>query len=91
MSLSPKRATLLLLVALLFVRVAPVRSAQTEEALSPEFLEYLGTVEASGIKGLENLSMEEIYQVVKKALLGKQKKNEDPAKKESEHGDAPKN
>ncbi|WP_183363439.1 hypothetical protein [Geomonas limicola] len=68
------------------------RARGAEEPLSPEFLEYLGTVESGGIKDIDNLSLEEFVQFLKSALkkaVG-QKKDDQGKEKGNEHADAPK-
>jgi hypothetical protein len=65
-----------------------------EEALAPEFLDYLGAVEASGLKGGEGLTLEEVAQMLNKFFQGRpetRKKDEKVNQKGPEHGDAPKN
>ena len=68
------------------------RAQAAQEPLSPEFIEYLGDVESSGIKGVEDLSLEDLYLMLKGMLDGTisiRKKDEPPKGKESEHGHAP--
>jgi len=96
-----RRAGRLLRVALALVLLGapPSTLRAAEEPLSPEFLEYLGTVESSGFKGLDSMSLEEFYQMLKSALhKAVAPKDKDQAKdkddhgkeKGSEHGDEPK-
>ena len=68
------------------------RAQAAEEPLSPEFIEYLGDVESSGIKGIETLSLEDLYLLLKNILPDTdalKKKDDHPKGKEKEHGDVP--
>lgn len=88
----PKHASLLVLLMLLLLASAGGEARGAEESLNPEFLEYLGTVENTGIKGGEKLKLEELYQLLKGLLQqkGPAKQEDSTSKKDKEHADSPK-
>ncbi|MBJ6723126.1 hypothetical protein [Geomesophilobacter sediminis] len=93
--MSPSKILPLLMLLVLLHLVAAREGRAAEESLSPEFLEYLGTVESSGIKGLENMTLEELYSMLKKMIGGEssktgKQKDGSAHQKENEHGNVPK-
>lgn len=85
--------SLAVVAALLFLMLTvaaegPALAAETP--LSPEFLEYLGSVESVAGKGSEQLSLDEIWQTMKKLIQDaatSRKKDNNANGKDSEHGD----
>jgi hypothetical protein len=70
----------------------PDRVQAAEEPLEPDFLEYLGSVESSGIKGLDTMTLDELYQLLKgmlKETVSGKKPQDQPKGKDNERRDEP--
>jgi hypothetical protein len=71
---------------------APGSVQAAEEPLEPDFLEYLGSVESSGIKGLDAMTLDDLYQLLKEMLketVSGKKQQDQPKGKDNERRDEP--